>query len=42
MREERWATKVGRQRFDGVAIDTQSKPKRLLIVEVKHMSDMTD
>jgi hypothetical protein len=42
MCEECWATKVGRQRFDVVAIDTQSKQKRLLIMEVMRMSDMTE
>lgn len=39
MCEECWATRVGKQQFDGVAIDAQSKPKRLLIVEVKRMAD---
>ena len=39
MCERCWTAKTGRQRFDGVAIDTHSKPKRLLIVEVKRMSD---
>ena len=37
--EECWVAKVERQRFDGVAIDAQSKPKRLLIIEVKRVSD---
>ena len=39
MCEECWETRVGKQRFDGVAIDAHSKPKRLLIVEVKRVSD---
>ena len=39
MCERCWTAKIGRQRFDGVAIDIHSKPKRLLIVEVKRMSD---
>ena len=33
---------VGRHRFDGVAIDLQSKPKQLLIVEVKRMADLPE
>ena len=28
MSQECWATKVGEQRFDSIAIGTQSKPKR--------------
>jgi hypothetical protein len=34
-----WAAKVKKQRFDGVAIDAHSKPKQLLIIEVKRVSD---
>jgi hypothetical protein len=37
--EECWAAKVEKQRFAGVAIDAHSKPKRLLIIEVKRVSD---
>jgi hypothetical protein len=39
MCEECWATRVEKQRFDGVAIDAHRKPKRLLIIEVKRVSD---
>ena len=42
MCEECWANKIGRQRFDGVAIHTQRKQKHFLIVEVKRMKDMTE
>ena len=39
MREECWGNKIEGQRFDGVAVDTRSKPKRLLTLEVKRMAD---
>ena len=42
MCEECWTAKIGRQRFHGVPIDIHSKPKRLLIVEVKRMSDLQE
>ena len=37
--EECWVAKIEKQRFDGVAIDAHSKPKQLLIIEVKRVSD---
>ena len=40
--EECWAAKVEKQRFDRVAIDAHSKPKQLLIIEVKRVSDMME